>query len=186
VGSSGQSVNPDRFYCAPIETRKNPSTQQTTPNFYEKIAILGLTAALLCGTAFAGTLMLDNSSPAFNPTEDFTNNMINVSTVDMGGKVDLEGLVTVAPVTITTAEITISGTYSADPGDKFSADYRFSADLNNPEPVEYTIPGQRRFSASRKPLRQREAFNQACMSMKGRPESTPHFRSRSRAISPEP
>ena len=110
----------------------------------KKIATLGLTAAtaaLLCGPAFAGTLTLDNSSPAFNPTEDFANNTINVSTVDLGGKVDIEGFVTVAPVTSATAEITISGTYSANPGDKFSADYRFSADLNNPDPVEYTITG---------------------------------------------
>ena len=104
-------------------------------------ALAAIAAALLSGTAGGGILNLDASNPVFNPPEDFTNNMLMVSTVEDGTKVDVEGSVTVAPVASSTAEVTVSGTYSAVEGDKFSADYRFAADLNNATPVDFTITG---------------------------------------------
>jgi hypothetical protein len=104
-------------------------------------ALAAIAAALLSGTAGGGILNLDASNPVFNPPEDFTNNMLMVSTVEDGTKVDVEGSVTVAPVASSTAEVMVSGTYSAVEGDKFSADYRFAADLNNATPVDFTITG---------------------------------------------
>lgn len=110
----------------------------------KKILSLAVTVAavtLFSIPALAGILTLDPSSPVFTPPEDFTNNTIMVSTLDEGGLVDVEGGATIAPTTSSTAEIAISGTFSADAGDIFSAAYRFSADLNNATSIPYTITG---------------------------------------------
>jgi len=110
----------------------------------KKILFLAVTAAAVTffsGPAAAGILTLDSSSPSFTPPENFTNNTIMVSTLNEGGLVDVEGGATIAPTASTTAEIAISGTFSADAGDIFSAAYRFSADLNNATSIPYTITG---------------------------------------------
>ena len=110
----------------------------------KKIVSLAVTAtavALLSGNVGAGVLTLDPSSPTFTPPENFTNNTIQVSVLNDGALVNVEGGATIAPTNGTTAEIAISGTYSALEGDKFSAAYRFSADLNNATGVDFTITG---------------------------------------------
>jgi hypothetical protein len=110
----------------------------------KKIAVFSLAAAaaaFLSGSVVAGTLTLDGNSPSFTPPENFTNNTIMVSTIDEGGKVDVEGGATIAPINGTTAEIAISGTFSANAGDIASIAYRFSADLNNATSVGFTITG---------------------------------------------
>lgn len=106
------------------------------------LAVVAATAAtFFSGTALAGVLTLDPSSPTFTPPENFTDNLIMVSTLNDGALINVEGSATIAPTNGTTAEIGISGTYAAVEGDKFSAAYRFSADLNNATPVPFTITG---------------------------------------------
>ena len=61
----------------------------------------------------------------------FTNNTIVVdTTIGDPGLIHLSGGVTVAPPSDNTAMVEVSGTFSADSGDKFSVAYRFAADLN--------------------------------------------------------
>ena len=89
----------------------------------------------------AGILTLDDLSPAFTPPGDFSNNTIVADTVVEGGLIHLEGSVTIAPDADNTAVVSVSGTYSALAGDKFSAAYKFAVDLNSATPVNYTISG---------------------------------------------
>jgi len=105
------------------------------------LAVAAAAVTFFSGRAIAGVLTLDPGSPTFTPPENFTNNTIMVSTIDEGGKVDVEGGATIAPTNGTTADIAISGTFTADAGDIPSAAYRFSADLNNATGVDFTITG---------------------------------------------
>jgi hypothetical protein len=89
----------------------------------------------------AGTLTLDEGSPSYVPPEAFTNNTIDVDTTDPA-LIHLSGGVTVAPTSGNTAMVEVSGTFSADSGDKFSVAYRFATDLNFTGPVDYTLSGE--------------------------------------------
>lgn len=88
----------------------------------------------------ADLLTLENG-PTFTPESAFTNNTIVANTTVSGGLIDLTGMATVTPDASNTASIDLSGTYGANPGDKFSIAYSFSVDLNIPEPVSYVIAG---------------------------------------------
>ena len=103
-------------------------------------------AAAFClagGSVRAGTLTLDAGSPSYVPPEAFTNNTIVVdTTIGDPGLIHLSGGVTVAPTSGNTAMVEVSGTFSADSGDKFSVAYRFAADLNSTGPVDYTLSGE--------------------------------------------
>ena len=91
----------------------------------------------------AGTLTLDAGSPSYVPPEAFTNNTIVVdTTIGDPGLIHLSGGVTVAPTSGNTAMVEVSGTFSADSGDKFSVAYRFATDLNFTGPVDYTLSGE--------------------------------------------
>jgi hypothetical protein len=102
-------------------------------------------AAALCslpGPALAGSLTLDDMSPAYVPPESFTNNTIMVdTTVNDPSLIHLTGGVTVTPDASNVATVSVGGTYSADQGDIFSVAYQFAADLNNDTPVNYTLSG---------------------------------------------
>ena len=104
-----------------------------------------LAAGLLAfaGTSSAGILNVDNG-PTFTPDTAFTNNTIMVNTTVDGGLIDLQGTATVTPPDTNMVSIDLTGNYSADAGEKFSVAYSFSVDLNIPEPVDYTIVGDRR------------------------------------------
>ena len=103
-------------------------------------------AAAFCltgGSVRAGTLTLDEGSPSYVPPEAFTNNTIVVdTTIGDPGLIHLSGGVTVAPTSDDTAMVAVSGTFSADSGDKFSVAYRFAADLNATGHVDYTLSGE--------------------------------------------
>ena len=108
-------------------------------------------AAAFClagGSVRAGTLTLDAGSPSYIPPEAFTNNTIAVdTTIGDPGLIHLSGGVTVAPIDLPpiSATVEVSGTFSADAGDKFSVAYRFAADLpgdNTTGPVDYTLSGE--------------------------------------------
>ncbi|MEO7168612.1 MAG: hypothetical protein ABI016_16470 [Chthoniobacterales bacterium] len=112
----------------------------------KKIATSALVAALaalftLASPAMAGTLTV-TSGPDFSPPGAFSNNTIVVNTtIGEGALVDLNGNATVDPSGTTQASIDISGDFSANVGDLFSAAYSFTADLNIVTPVTYTISG---------------------------------------------
>src|SRR6476646_6335003 len=103
-------------------------------------------AAAFCltgGSVRAGILTLDEGSPSYVPPEAFTNNTIVVdTTIGDPGLIHLSGGVTVAPTSDDTAMVEVSGTFSADSGDKFSVAYRFAADLNATGHVDYTLSGE--------------------------------------------
>ena len=103
-------------------------------------------AAAFCltgGSVRAGILTLDEGSPSYVPPEAFTNNTIVVdTTIGDPGLIHLSGGVTVAPTSDDTAMVAVSGTFSADSGDKFSVAYRFAADLNATGHVDYTLSGE--------------------------------------------
>ena len=103
-------------------------------------------AAAFCltgGSVRAGMLTLDEGSPSYVPPEAFTNNTIVVdTTIGDPGLIHLSGGVTVAPTSDDTAMVAVSGTFSADSGDKFSVAYRFAADLNATGHVDYTLSGE--------------------------------------------
>ena len=95
------------------------------------------------GSVRAGILTLDAGSPSYVPPEAFTNNTIVVdTTIGDPGLIHLSGGVTVAPTSGNTAMVEVSGTFSADSGDKFSVAYRFAADLNARGTVDYTLSGE--------------------------------------------
>ncbi|MEO8440571.1 MAG: hypothetical protein ABI540_10170 [Spartobacteria bacterium] len=89
----------------------------------------------------AGILTLDDGSPTFNPQDSFSNNTIVANTIIVGGLINLEGNVTVAPDASEVATIEVSGTFSATAGEIFSIAYNFAADLNTEAPVAYTLTG---------------------------------------------
>jgi hypothetical protein len=103
-------------------------------------------AAAFCltgGSVRAGILTLDEGSPSYVPPEAFTNNTIVVdTTIGDPGLIHLSGGVTVAPTSDDTAMVAVSGTFSADSGDKFSVAYRFASDLNATGHVDYTLSGE--------------------------------------------
>jgi hypothetical protein len=103
-------------------------------------------AAAFClagGSVRAGTLTLDEGNPSYVPPEAFTNNTIVVdTTIGDPGLIHLSGGVTVAPTSGNTAMVEVTGTFSADSGDKFSVAYRFATDLNFTGPVDYTLSGE--------------------------------------------
>ena len=92
----------------------------------------------LASPATAGILNLTDG-PNFTPPDAFTNNTIIANTIVNGGLIDLVGGATITPDTSNTAAIDLSGTYSAEAGEKFSLAYSFTVDLNIPEPVSYTL-----------------------------------------------
>lgn len=97
-------------------------------------------AALLAfsGTASAGILNLTDG-PNFTPPESFTNNTIEADTVINGGLIHLVGNATITPGSGNTASIDLSGTFSADAGDKFSLAYSFVVDSGIATPFTYAI-----------------------------------------------
>jgi hypothetical protein len=107
--------------------------------------ILLAAAAAFCattGSLRAGTLTLDDGSPSFVPPEAFTNNSLSVdTTIGDPGLIHISGFTTVTPPSDQMATIAVSGTFSADAGDKFSVAYRFSTDLNADGPITYTLSG---------------------------------------------
>jgi hypothetical protein len=111
----------------------------------KKIALSSLiaTSAALLSLASPATAGILNvtSGPNFTPDTAFTNNTIVVDTIVVGGLVHLIGSATVTPDATNMATIDVSGNYSADAGDLFSAAYSFTADLNIDTPATYTISG---------------------------------------------
>ena len=100
-------------------------------------------AAAFCamsGSLSAGTLTLDSGSPSFIPPEAFDPNTITVDTTDPA-LIHLSGFTTVTPPGDGIASIEVSGTFSADVGDKFSVAYRFATDLGASGTVDYTLSG---------------------------------------------
>ena len=127
------------------ETRsasKQPALENTLMKKLLPLILLAVTAAFcsMAGSLQAGTLTLDSASPAFLPPEAFTNNSITVDTTDPA-LIHVAGGVTVLPPGDSMAMIQVTGTFTADAGDKFSVAYRFSGDLNTSGPVTYTLSG---------------------------------------------
>ncbi len=106
-------------------------------------ALIAAIAAILspASPATAGMLTLDDGSPSYTPPGNFLDNTIMVDTVVVGGLIHLTGDVTVTPAEGNVATIAVSGTYSAEMGEKFSVAYKFAADLNTDVPVTYTLTG---------------------------------------------
>jgi hypothetical protein len=118
-------------------TRKNIkiSPMKTSSLISAVAAILSL-----AGYASAGTLTLDPGNPVFTPPDAFNPNTI-VANVINNDIVRISGAATITPPPTNVTTVDISGTYSADVGDTFSAAYFFTADLNTANPIQYTISG---------------------------------------------
>jgi hypothetical protein len=128
-----------------VISRKNRQIHShiTHPNM-KKTTISALIAAIsailsLASPATAGILTLDDGSPTYTPPGNFSNNTIMVDTIVVGGLIHLGGGVSVTPADNNVATVAVSGTYSAEMGEKFSVAYKFAADLNTETPVTYTL-----------------------------------------------
>lgn len=112
----------------------------------KKIAVYSLLAASaallsLASPARAGILTLDDGSPTYTPTANFSDNTLVADTIVVGGLVHLTGTTTVMPTEGNTATIMVSGSYSAEAGEKFSIAYEFAADNNTGSAITYTLDG---------------------------------------------
>lgn len=107
---------------------------------YSSLAALATFLSLVVPMT-AGVLTLDQDSPTYTPPDDFLNNTIAADTTVVGGLIHLTGNVTVSPASSNVATVAVSGSYSAQAGEKFSLAYKFAADLGTDTPVAYTLTG---------------------------------------------
>jgi hypothetical protein len=112
----------------------------------KKLAVYSLLAAStallsLASPAKAGVLTLDDGSPSYTPPANFSDNTLVADTIVEGGLIHLNGTTTVMPSEGDTATITVSGSYTAAAGEKFSIAYKFAADNNTGSPITYMLDG---------------------------------------------
>ncbi|HEY3663940.1 MAG TPA: hypothetical protein VGL24_12380 [Chthoniobacterales bacterium] len=112
----------------------------------KKLAVYSLLAAStallsLASPARAGVLTLDDGSPSYTPPANFSDNTLVADTIVEGGLIHLNGTTTVMPSEGDTATITVSGSYTAAAGEKFSIAYKFAADNNTGSPITYMLDG---------------------------------------------
>ena len=98
----------------------------------KKLAVYSLLAASaallsLASPAMAGVLTLDDGSPSYTPPANFSDNTLVADTIVDGGLIHLTGTTTVMSSEGDTATITVSGSYTAAAGEKFSIAYKFAA-----------------------------------------------------------
>ena len=98
-------------------------------------AFLSQASPMLAGSLTVAT------GPTFTPESAFTNNTIAVDATTGAELIRVNGGATITPDGTTPVSIMLTGGYSADAGDTFSAAYSFVVDMNALTSVTYTISG---------------------------------------------
>jgi hypothetical protein len=107
------------------------------------IASLTTTTALFLFSSFslnAGSLTINPGQPSFTPGGAFSNNTISAQVVG-GNLVQIFGSTNIAITPNSSASISISGNFTADPNDFLSIFYAFGINLASNIPVSYTLSG---------------------------------------------